>query len=126
MPGDPKLIRRIHGDYAEAGADVLQTTNTFGANRVALDKFGLADKVRQIDQAVRRIAREVANEAGRPIFVAARSAPCPRSPSSRAPWRSMVVEQVESLIAGGADLALFGDPSPTVRPWSTAPWPCGV
>ena len=32
---DPKLIRQIHAEYRDAGADVL-TTNTFGANRVAL------------------------------------------------------------------------------------------
>jgi len=44
---DPKLIRQIHLDYRDAGADVL-TTNTFSANRVALEKFGLAEKLRDI------------------------------------------------------------------------------
>ena len=41
---DPKLIRQIHAEYRDAGADVL-TTNTFGANRVALAKFALAEKL---------------------------------------------------------------------------------
>ena len=47
---DPKLIETIHRDYCDAGADVL-TTNTFGANRVGLAKFGLAEKVREINRA---------------------------------------------------------------------------
>ena len=41
---DPKLIRQIHADYYDAGADVL-TTNTYGASRVALAKFALAEKL---------------------------------------------------------------------------------
>jgi homocysteine S-methyltransferase len=103
---DPKLIRRVHGEYAEAGADVL-TTNTFGANRVALGKFGLADKVRQINEAGARIAREVAAAAGRPIFVAGSIGPLPSQPQFQDALESMIVEQVEGLVAGGADLVLF-------------------
>ena len=41
---DPKLIRQIHAEYRDAGADVL-TTNTFGANRAVLAKFALAEKL---------------------------------------------------------------------------------
>ena len=44
---EPKLIRQIHTEYRDAGADVL-TTNTFGANRVALAKFALAEKLEDI------------------------------------------------------------------------------
>ena len=50
MLSDPKLIRQIHADYCQAGADVL-TTNTFGANRVALANFGLAEKLAEIVRA---------------------------------------------------------------------------
>ena len=103
---DPKLIRRIHSDYAEAGANVL-TTNTFGANRVALGKFGLADKLRQIHRAGAEIAREVAAEAGRPIFVAGSIGPLPTQPPFQEALESMVVEQAESLMAGGADVVFF-------------------
>ncbi len=103
---EPKLIHRIHSDYTEAGADVL-TTNTFGANRVALGRFGLADKVRQIHRAGAQIAREVAAAAGRPIFVAGSIGPLPSQPQFQDALESMVVEQAESLIAGGADLVLF-------------------
>ena len=55
---DPKLIRQIHADYRDAGADVL-TTNTFGANRVALAKFALAEKLPEI---VRAVGIEIARE----------------------------------------------------------------
>ncbi len=44
---DPKLIRQIHTDYRDAGADVL-TTNTFGANRPSLSKFALAERLDDI------------------------------------------------------------------------------
>ena len=73
---DPKLIRQIHAEYRDAGADVL-TTNTFGANRVALAKFGLAEKLREIHRAGARLAREVADAAGRPVFVAGSIGPLP-------------------------------------------------
>ena len=66
---DPKLIETIHRDYCEAGADVL-TTNTFGAQRPGLEKYGLADKVRDINRAGAAIARRVADAADRPVLVA--------------------------------------------------------
>ena len=53
---DAKLIETIHRDYCDAGADVL-TTNTFGAQRPGLEKYGLADKVREINCAGATIAR---------------------------------------------------------------------
>ena len=51
---DPKLIRQIHAEYRDAGADVL-TTNTFGANRAALAKFALAEKLPDILHAGARL-----------------------------------------------------------------------
>ena len=41
----PDVVKRIHADYGDAGAQVLET-NTFGANRFRLDRHGLADQVR--------------------------------------------------------------------------------
>ena len=75
---DPNLIRSIHAEYRDAGADVL-TTNTFGANRIALARFGLAEKVCEINRAGAKIAREVADEADRPMFVAGSIGPLPGS-----------------------------------------------
>ncbi len=57
----PDVIREIHRAYAEAGADVL-TTNSFGANSNKLAVFGLADRMREINEAAVRLARECAGE----------------------------------------------------------------
>src|SRR4030067_844729 len=46
---NPKLIRQIHSDYVEAGAEVIET-NTFGANRIALRPYGLSEKVVEINR----------------------------------------------------------------------------
>ena len=46
---DPSRVAAVHGDYVRAGADVIET-NTFGANRIKLRSFGLADQMRDINQ----------------------------------------------------------------------------
>jgi methionine synthase / methylenetetrahydrofolate reductase(NADPH) len=58
---EPDLVAEVHLDYVRAGADVLET-NTFGANRVKLGSFGLAEKVRAINIAGARVARHAARE----------------------------------------------------------------
>jgi len=58
---EPDLVAEVHLDYVRAGADVLET-NTFGANRVKLASFGLADKVRAINIAGARVARHAARD----------------------------------------------------------------
>lgn len=58
---NPKLIKNIHSEYVNAGADFIKT-NTFGANRVKLAKFGLENKVADINKAAVDIARSCAIE----------------------------------------------------------------
>ncbi len=57
----PDLIRDIHKSYVDAGADVL-TTNTYGANANKLSRFGLHDKMADINRAAVKLAREAGNE----------------------------------------------------------------
>ena len=58
---DPDLIRSVHEEYLQAGAEILET-NTFGANRIRLARHGLAGKVTEINAAGVRLARQaVAN-----------------------------------------------------------------
>src|SRR6185436_597294 len=57
----PALVRDVHQEYVRAGAEIIET-NTFGANRKRLAPFGFADKVRLINRAGVRIAREAAGE----------------------------------------------------------------
>lgn len=100
------MIRGIHKDYLDAGVDVL-TTNTFNANRVALSKFGLADKTLNINVAGARLAREVADTADRPVYVAGDVGPMPSQPQYEQRIGEMIAEQVDSLLEGGADFILF-------------------
>src|SRR5215475_2326560 len=55
----PDLIRSVHHEYLQAGADIIET-NTFGANSFRLARHSLADKVRDINLAGVRVAREAA------------------------------------------------------------------
>jgi len=58
---DPDMVRDIHTAYLQAGAEVI-TTNSFGANRLRLGAFGLADKMHELNVAAARIAREAAGD----------------------------------------------------------------
>src|SRR5262245_27555103 len=63
----PGLVQEVHSEYVKAGAHVLET-NTFGANRLKLTPFGLGEKVREINVAGAKIAKEAT--AGTTCFVA--------------------------------------------------------
>lgn len=58
---DPDLVRDVHREYLEAGADFIET-NTFGANTFKLEPHGLAARMAEINQAGARIAREQARD----------------------------------------------------------------
>src|SRR5204862_7309289 len=45
----PELVGEVHQEYVRAGADIVET-NTFGANRVKLGSFGIADKLYEINK----------------------------------------------------------------------------
>src|ERR1700689_2560875 len=57
----PELVREIHTEYLQAGAEVIET-NTFGGNAFRLEMHGLKDKVREINLAGVRLARECVNQ----------------------------------------------------------------
>jgi len=69
---NPKLISDIHDAYVDAGADVIET-NSYGANRIKLQSFGLADQFEEINRAAVRLARKAAGEE---VFVAGSVGPC--------------------------------------------------
>src|SRR6185436_3830688 len=104
----PDLIRQIHIDYVKAGAEILET-NTFGANRMRLSAFGLGEKLRAINHAGVRLAREAGRDNA---YVAGAVGPLgvniePLGPTSFAEARSIFREQVESLIEAGVDLLVL-------------------
>jgi len=57
----PDLVRGIHAEYLQAGARIIET-NTFGANVVRLERYGLAGRVRELNLAGVRLAREAVEQ----------------------------------------------------------------
>jgi homocysteine S-methyltransferase len=105
----PDLVRQIHQEYVKAGAEILET-NTFGANRTRLAAFGLAEKLKAINLAGVRLAREAAGE--HKVFVAGAMGPLgvriePLGPTSFIEARAIFREQAEALIEGGIDLFIL-------------------
>ncbi len=105
---NPKLISQIHREYVEAGADVIET-NTFGANRIMLRPYGLADKAEAINRQAVRLAREAAGDS---VYVAAAAGPCLRPDQimpeeHAAEVESAFAEQIGALAAEGVDLVVF-------------------
>ncbi|MFA4943600.1 MAG: bifunctional homocysteine S-methyltransferase/methylenetetrahydrofolate reductase [Lentisphaeria bacterium] len=103
----PELVREIHQAYAAAGADVL-TTNSYGANRLALGRYGFGEQVAAINRAAAAVARAVADAAaGGRLLVAGSVGPVPATGTDAAGRVAMMAEQIGALAAGGADLILF-------------------
>src|SRR5881227_2107250 len=57
----PELVRDIHRQYVKAGAEVLET-NSFGANRLKLQQYGLESQVVEINSAAASLARDAAGD----------------------------------------------------------------
>ncbi len=55
----PELVKKVHEDYLRAGAQIIET-NTFGANAMRLEKHALSPRVRELNLAGVKIAREAA------------------------------------------------------------------
>ena len=105
----PDLIRGIHHDYLQAGAEVIET-NTFGANSFRLARHSLADKVRDINRAGARLAREAAKSFD--VWVAGSVGPLgtriePLGKTSYQEARDAFREQIQSLVEGGVDLLML-------------------
>src|ERR1700704_7142834 len=58
-----ELVRSIHRAYIAAGADVIET-NTFGASRTRLARYGLSGRTTELNRAGVRLAREAREQAG--------------------------------------------------------------
>jgi methionine synthase / methylenetetrahydrofolate reductase (NADH) len=105
----PELIRGVHHDYLQAGAEIVET-NTFGGNSFRLARHSLADRVRDINLAGAHMAREAAKSFD--AWVAASIGPLgvriePLGKTSFEEARTAFREQVAALIEGGVDLLML-------------------
>jgi methionine synthase I (cobalamin-dependent)/5,10-methylenetetrahydrofolate reductase len=111
---DPGLILSVHEEYLQAGAEILET-NTFGANRIRLARYGLAGKVAEINAAGARLARQAVNnlkekQAGE-AWVAGSIGPLgvrlePLGKTGLDEARAAFAEQMQILVDGGVDLLI--------------------
>jgi len=104
----PDLVAQVHEEYVRAGADIVET-NTFGANRIKLGSFGLAESLHDINAAGARIARKSAN--GR-AYVAGAIGPLgiriePWGKTGVDEAREYFREQAQALLDGGVDLFIL-------------------
>jgi len=101
----PDLVEEVHQEYVRAGADVVET-NTFGANRIKLGSFGLAESLVAINVEGVRIARRAAGERA---YVAGSIGPLgiriePWGKTGVDEAREYFREQARALLDGGVDL----------------------
>ena len=71
---NPEKVADVHQGFVDAGSDII-LTNSFGANALRLKLHGDQDRVRELNVAAARVAREVADKAGRPVVVAGSMGP---------------------------------------------------
>src|SRR5438270_3894424 len=105
----PDLIRNIHLEYLQAGAEIVET-NTFGANSFRLARHSLADKVHDINFAGARLAREAAKSfdgwvAGSVGPLGVRIEPLGKIAFQEA--RESFHDQISALAEGGIDLLIL-------------------
>jgi methionine synthase I (cobalamin-dependent)/5,10-methylenetetrahydrofolate reductase len=105
----PETVRAIHAEYLQAGAEVIET-NTFGANSFRLEHHGLLGKVREINVAGVRLAREcveqIREKQASDAFVAGSIGPLgvrlePLGKVALEEAREAFAEQIRALVEGG-------------------------
>jgi methionine synthase I (cobalamin-dependent)/5,10-methylenetetrahydrofolate reductase len=111
----PEVVRTVHEEYLQAGAEIIET-NTFGANTLRLQRYGLADKVIEINRAGVEIARKAVNQradkqSGK-VWIAGAVGPLgarlePLGKISLEEAQAAFAEQIRGLAEGGVDLLLI-------------------
>jgi 5-methyltetrahydrofolate--homocysteine methyltransferase len=105
----PDTIRQLHQHFVDAGADII-LTNSFGGTRHRLKLHHAQDRVVELNRKAAKIARSVADKAGRKVIVAGSVGPTGELlvPLGALTYEDAVnafAEQIEGLKAGGAEVA---------------------
>jgi 5-methyltetrahydrofolate--homocysteine methyltransferase len=108
----PDVVKAVHDEYFSVGCDLVET-NTFGANFANLGEYGIEDRIRPLAEAGARLAREVADgwsTPDQPRWVIGSVGPGTKLPTlghvKYAVLRDAYQQQVDGMIAGGADAVL--------------------
>ena len=106
----PSAVEKVHTDYLEAGADVIET-DTFGGAGIVLAEYGLRARAFELNKRAAEIARRVATDFsgnGHPRFVAGSMGPTTKLPTlghiSFGDMARSYEEQAAGLLDGGVDL----------------------
>ena len=103
----PELVKELHGEYSDAGAEVVET-NTFGANRIKLERFGLGEMIREINYRGAILARQGIKGAG---YVAGSvgpiGKPVGKEPLTNDETFDVFAEQIVALADGGVDFIIL-------------------
>ena len=115
----PQIIKAIHKQYLDAGADIIET-NTFNAQKVSLADYHMEDLAYELNVAAAKCAKEAVKESGKTAWVAGAIGPMNKtlslSPDVNNPgYRALsfdeamnaYYEQVKGLVEGGVDLLLI-------------------
>lgn len=120
----PQIIKEIHKEYLEAGADIIETCS-FNSQRISMTDYEMVDQIRLLNISAAKIAREIADEytkknPSKPRFVAGSVGPtnktCSISPDVNNPafrnvsfqeMKEAYAEQISALIEGGVDAILI-------------------
>src|ERR1700692_1996194 len=102
----PELIRGVHHEYLQAGAEVIET-NTFGGNSFRLSRHSLADKAYDINLAGAKLAKDAAKSFD--VWVAGAVGPLgiriePLGKTSFEEARQAFRDQIAAFAGGGVDL----------------------
>src|SRR6202047_232228 len=105
----PDLIRELHHEYMQAGAEIIET-NTFGGNSFRLARHSMENRVREINLAGARLAKEAAKSFD--VWVAGSGGPLgvriePLGKTSFEEARTAFREQIAALVEGGVDLLML-------------------
>jgi 5-methyltetrahydrofolate--homocysteine methyltransferase len=120
----PEIIKKIHRQYLEAGADIIET-NTFSSSAISMADYGMKSYIRELNLAAVRLARETSDEytaktPNKPRFVAGSVGPTNKTASispdvSNPAYRAVTfdelriayTEQIIAWIEGGVDVILI-------------------
>jgi 5-methyltetrahydrofolate--homocysteine methyltransferase len=105
----PENVASLHQRFVDAGADII-LTNTFGCNRNRLALHRAEHRVAELAKAAATIASGIADAAGRPVVVAGSVGPtgelfAPLGALTHDDAVAAFRQQIEALVAGGADVA---------------------